>query len=407
MNPGTLGQNLADQFKQRLNPLAGQCGDCHHRFIRPRRDLLSQLRCAIFGQQVPLVPGLNDRHCGGRPFILDQIELAQDFKHLAFLRRRIGIGDIADVDDHIGRHNLFKRGPKRRDQLGRQIGNETDRVGQDRLVHAGQPDPPHGRIKRGEQQIFGHYRCPGQPVEQRAFSGIGIANQGDHRPRCFFAPAAMQAAGAADLIEFAAQLCHPVADQAAIGFDLGFARAAQKAEAAALAFKVSPAAHQSPGLIVKMRQLHLQAPFGSRCAFAENFKDQPGAVDHLALQLLLKIALLDGGQRAVDDDQSSVFQIAGNIDVLDLPFAEQRPGPRLADRNGHGVNHDQPDRQREPAGLFEACSRIDARAAAHPEFRVHDHGPRPAGYFAIGLFAKDQSSSPWSASPVRSTGVTG
>ena len=104
--------------------------------------------------------------------------------------------------------------------------------------------------------------------------------------------AAVQPAGAAHLVQLLAQAGNTVADQPAIGFDLRFARAAQKAEAAALAFKVGPTAHQPAGLILQMRQFHLQRAFGGGSTLAKDFQDQPGSIDHLGLQRLLQIALL-------------------------------------------------------------------------------------------------------------------
>src|SRR3546814_2554278 len=86
----------------------------------------------------------------------------------------------------------------------------------------------------------------------------------------------MQPARALDLIEFAPQPRHAIADQPAVGFDLRFAGAAEKAEAAALAFEVGPTPHQPPGLIIEMRQLDLEPPFGGRRALAEDYEDQPG-----------------------------------------------------------------------------------------------------------------------------------
>ncbi len=90
-------------------------------------------------------------------------------------------------------------------------------------------------------------------------------------------------------------LRHAIADKPPVGFDLGFTGAAKEAEAAALALKVSPAAHQATCLIVEMCELHLKPALGSRCALAEDFQDQSGAIDHLRPGLFLQILLLDRG----------------------------------------------------------------------------------------------------------------
>ena len=99
----------------------------------------------------------------------------------------------------------------------------------------------------------------------------------------------MRATWSSSLLQFR----HPVADQPAVGLDLGLARAAEEAEAAALALEVGPAAHQPPRLIIEMGELDLQPPFRGRRPLAEDFEDQPGAVDHLGLGRRLQILLLD------------------------------------------------------------------------------------------------------------------
>ena len=48
--------------------------------------------------------------------------------------RGVGVGDVAYVQDDVGLGDLLQRGAERRDQLGRQLGYESYRIGQDDLT---------------------------------------------------------------------------------------------------------------------------------------------------------------------------------------------------------------------------------------------------------------------------------
>jgi hypothetical protein len=67
----------------------------------------------------------------------------------------------------------------------------------------------------------------------------------------------MQLAGALDLVEFILDTADAVFDHAPIRFELGFARTAKKAEAAALAFEMGPRPHQPALLVRQMRVFDL------------------------------------------------------------------------------------------------------------------------------------------------------
>ena len=217
----------------------------------------------------------------------------------------------------------------------------------------------------------------------------------------------MQPAGPADLLELAAKPGHAIADHPAVGFDLRLAGAAEEAETTALALEVGPRPDEPSGLVIEVGEFDLQAAFGGRGALTEDLEDQTRAVDHLALELFLEVALLDRGERAIDDDQLSVLAVAGHGDVLDLPFTEQGAGPRLADRNGEGFRHHDPDRQGQATGLLQ--TRVDIHRRPLPHRRIDDDGPGAARNLSLEVVVIDQSSSSSSSSspPVRSTGVTG
>ena len=46
------------------------------------------------------------------------------------------MGDVADVDEQVGRDHFLQRRLECSDELGRQFGHETNGVGQDCLVQA-------------------------------------------------------------------------------------------------------------------------------------------------------------------------------------------------------------------------------------------------------------------------------
>ena len=198
----------------------------------------------------------------------------------------------------------------------------------------------------------------GQPVEQRRFAGIGVADQRHHRIRHAAARLAMQAAGALDVVELALQPGDALADQPAVDFELAFAGAAEKAEAAALAFEMGPRPHQPRALIRQRRQLDLQPAFMGAGARAEDFEDQAGAVDDLGLPAPFEIALLHRRQRPVDDDEPDLVlgdQLAAASRHCRCRAGCRAPGARRA--RSRARDDVEIDRPRQPDRLVEP--RID------------------------------------------------
>ncbi len=207
----------------------------------------------------------------------------------------------------------------------------------------------------------------------------------------------MQRAGAAYLLQLAAQAAHPLTDHPPIGLDLRLAGAAEKAEATALALKVGPAAHQPALLVVEMREFDLQAAFRRCRPFAEDFEDQPGPVNDLALELLLQIALLDCGQGAIDDNQLGLVQLAISGDPLDLTRTEQRGGLGNTDRQDIGLRDDKANRERQPLRLFHPAFRREV-GALPGDLRTDHQCTRAARNLIVKFVVDYQLISSWTAS---------
>jgi hypothetical protein len=60
---------------------------------------------------------------------LIEAEIDEDVQHVVALRLAVGMMRIADVDDDVRFGDLFERGAEGGNQMGREIRDETDRVG--------------------------------------------------------------------------------------------------------------------------------------------------------------------------------------------------------------------------------------------------------------------------------------
>ena len=262
-------------------------------------------------------------------------EVVQDRDDVGTLRQRVLMGNIAHVQDHIGRHHFFERCPERRDQHRRQIGDEPHGVGEDRPAPMRQSQDAQRGIERCENHVVGQHGRPGQPVEQRGLARIGVADEGHRRERDVDARLAVGRTGLLHVIEIALDPGHPFLDQAAIGLDLRLSGSAQEPEAAALPLQMGPGAHQPGFLVFEMRELNLKCALSCPGAPPEDLEDQAGAIDDLATERRLEIALLHRRERAIHDHERDfeIFDEFGQFRHLALAQEGRRP-------NGAEVNDD-------------------------------------------------------------------
>ena len=278
--------------------------------------------------------------------------------------------------------HLLQGRAERRHQIVRQVGDEADGVGEDDALARWQDDPAHGRIEGREELVARDRRGPGEAVEERGLAGVGVADQGDHGIGDALAGGTMQPARALDPVERALQAVDADANLAPVGLDLGLARPAHEAKAAALAFQVRPGPHQAAPLVAKGGEFDLEPALTGAGPRREDFEDERGAVDDLAVPRAFEIALLDRGERPIHDDQSQVVRGHDVRHRLHAPGTEQGGRPRLL--HGHDVGlHDieidgvgEAHRLDEATlGLPRALARVPGRRRASQR-RMQDAGAR-------------------------------
>ncbi len=231
------------------------------------------------------------------------------------------------------------------------------------------------RIERGEEHVLRQHLRARQPVEQGRLAGVGVANERDDGIRHVAAGLAMQATRALHLVEILLDAAHPLFDQASVGFDLCFAGAAKEAEAAALALEMGPGSHEPRFLIGQMRKFDLQRAFPGARPLAEDFEDQPGAVDDLRAPGPFEIALLNRRQLTVHADQPRLLRLHRLADLLDLALAEIGRRPNLVEAHRNLADDFQINGLRQPDGFRQPRLRV-ARQRRRPARRIRPNHNR-------------------------------
>src|SRR5690606_22251572 len=313
-----VAQQLGDGLSQQIEPEALLRRNPH-----PPRNAIGialDLRLDAF-HQVDLVVHLEQRYFLGA-------NLAEYRQYLFDLLVTFGLVGIDDVQQQVGVARLFERRPKGLDQLVRQMANEAHGIGQDHRPEIVQFETPQGRVQGREQLVGGIDLRPGQRIEQRGLARVGVAHQGHQGHIRATSPAPRLLALAANLLQALLDLADANAQQATVGFQLGFTRATQ-ADTAFLALQVGPAAHQTRAHVFQLSQFDLQLAFMGAGALREDIKNQTGSIEHAAFERTLEVALLAGCQGVVENDQLDLVVLDEIMQLFDLAAADQILGRRL------------------------------------------------------------------------------
>jgi len=194
----------------------------------------------------------------------------------------------------------------------------------------------------------------------------------------------MELAGALDLVELGLQARNPLFDQPPVGFELGFARASQKAESSALALEMGPGPHQ-PALFDRSngRARLAACPSRVRARRPKISRIKPVRVEHLGVPGLFQIALLHRRKRAIHYHQAGLDALDQACDLLDLSGADIGCRADRGDRHDAGLQHIEVDGAGETDRFVElglggpqAGGRMNSGSAQRPaaQIRFNDDG---------------------------------
>ena len=222
---------------------------------------------------------------------------------------------VADIENEVGFHGFFQGGFERLDEMMGQAADKSHRVHQHDVSAGGQGERPRCRVECGEQHIFRQHARVGQRIEQRGFSRVGIAHNGDRHNAVPSAAFPITAALSGDFGKFFFQIVDFSADMTAIGFEFGFTRTA-RADTAAQTAHGNALAGQTGQHIAKLRQFDLQLALARTCSPGENIENEHGAVNRADVGGVFDVAHLNGGEFAVKDDEADVVGAAEFSDFL-------------------------------------------------------------------------------------------
>jgi hypothetical protein len=131
--------------------------------------------------------------------------------------------------------------------------------------------------------------------------------------------------GLGEALQLALEPVHASLDAAPVDLELGLARAAG-ADAAGLLAELDAATAETREPVAQLRQLHLHHALLAPGVLGEDVEDQRHAVDDVAPELLLEVALLCGCQLVVEHHHVDVEGVRQGAQLVGLAGADVRRG---------------------------------------------------------------------------------
>jgi len=182
-----------------------------------------------------------------------------------------------------------------------------------------------GRVEGGEEFVGSEDVRAGEGVEQRGFTGVGVADDGAGWDGYALAFGALHTALQHDAPQLGLEVRDAITHCAAIVLELRFTFAAQAA-LATLPRKMGPRARQAREGILHSGEGNLEGGLAGVSAIGENFQNDFLAIDHGEAGEILPVALLRGREGLIENDDVGAIGLGLFDEFLGLAGAEKEGG---------------------------------------------------------------------------------
>ena len=244
---------------------------------------------------------------------------------------------IHHMQQQVRLAGFFQSRTKGRDQVVRQMPDETNGICQYQRTKTLYINTPQGWIQGREQLIGNKGISPGHRIKQRRFTGIGVTHQRHGRHVGPLPCASTLVALPLNLLQPVVNHLNACIQHTPVRFQLGFTRPTQT-NTTLLPFQMRPATDQAGGQVLQLRQFNLQLAFKGTCALCEDIQNQPGPCDYATGQQRFKISFLTRTQGVVKNNQLGIMLFYGGKNFFSLAFAHKEPRFRRSTRAGDRGN---------------------------------------------------------------------
>ena len=192
-----------------------------------------------------------------------------NFVEFALTHEAGGIGLLATLDEG---------GAEASNECVGQVADEANGIGEQDLAAGRKLQLSEFGVESSEHASRFKHACLRKGIEEGAFAGSGIADEGDHGDRDCLAALPLLMADAADRVELGLDVVDAKVDLAAIRLELRFTRATGSDTAAKLGHGATSSG-EAGQLVFELRKLHLELPFAGLGVAGEDIEDKLRTVD--------------------------------------------------------------------------------------------------------------------------------